>query len=159
MSNTDTSSAQDQPTTITVREAQRKYPEDLPDYRRVEPYAMGLWHLRYKIRAVRRDEDDYVCPDDMWVYLLSPQEQLAFLCYMAVRTRICGHDDLRLERFSDQAVAVAVELLLTESERAIALSPVANGVRIAQLTILADTTWDVLCLPSWQREDRLQLLA
>ena len=159
MSHTDTHRTQGQPAIITVSEAQRAYPEDLPDYRRVEPCAMELWHMRYRVRAARGDEDKFVCRDDVWVYLLSPQEQLAFLCYMAVRTRLCRHDDLSLERFSDQGAAVAVELLLTEDERAIALSPTANRVRIAQLTILADTAWDVLCLPSWQREDRLQLLA
>ena len=77
--------------------------------------------MRYRVRAARGDEDEFVCKDDVWIYLLSPREQLALLCHMAVRTGLCGRDDLRLERFSDQAVAVAAELLLTESEHAIAL--------------------------------------
>lgn len=145
-----------QRTIRSVREAQRAYPEDLPDYRFVEPYAKQLWQLRYKAGP---GGDGFVCRDDAWTYLLSPREQLSFTCYLAVKTGLCPYRDLQLERFADQGVAVAVELLLTERERAIALSPIANRVRLVQLTVVADTPWDVLALPSWQREDRLEMLA
>ena len=85
-----------------MREAQRAYPEDLPDHRFVEPCAKRLWRLRYKARSMRGCVDDFACRDDAWTYLLGPREQLA---------------------------------------------------------VLADTFWDVLALPSWQREDRLEMLA
>ena len=58
--------------TRSVRESQRAYPEDLPDYRFVEPYAKQLWQLLYKVRSMRGCEDDFVCRDDVWTYLLSP---------------------------------------------------------------------------------------
>lgn len=131
--------------TRSVRESQRAYPEDLPDYRFVEPYAKQLWQLRYKAGP---GSDGFVCRDDVWTYLLTPWQQLAFTCYLAVKTGLYPYRDLQLERFADQGVAVAAELLLTERERAIALSPIANGVRLVQLTVLADTFWNVLALPS-----------
>ena len=142
--------------TRSVREARRAYPEDLPDCRFVEPYTKRLWQLRYKAGP---GSDGFAYRGGTWTYLLSPREQLAFTCYLAVKTGLCPYRDLQLERFADQGVAVAVELLLTERERAIALSPIANGVRLVQLTVLADTLWDVLALPSWQLEDRLEMLA
>ena len=96
--------------------------------------------------------------EDVWAYLLTTREQLAFLAYTCVRKGVCASRDLNLDRFEDQEVAVAVTLLISEHEPAIALSPIANRVRRVQLSVLTSGFWDALQLSVFDREDRLLLL-
>jgi hypothetical protein len=91
-------------------------------------------------------------------FLLTTREQLAFLVYLCVKKGICKREDLHLERFEDQEVAVAITLLLSEYEPAIALSPIADGVRRIQLAVLTSGLWDALKLGTFEREDRLMPL-
>jgi hypothetical protein len=94
----------------------------------------------------------------VWAYLLTTREQLAFLAYLCIRKGTCIRKDLHLEHFEDQEVAVAITLLLSEYEPAIALSPIANRVRRVQLAVLTSGFWDALKLGTFEREDWLMLL-
>lgn len=116
-------------------------------------------HVRqlFDLRNQEHDEDDNML-DDVWAYLLTTREQLAFLSYLCVRKGVCEARDFHLERFEDQEVAVAIMLLLSEYEPTIALSPIANRVRRVQLAVLNSGFWEALQLSAFEREDRLMQL-
>lgn len=140
------------PTTIPEALEDHRDLDELRDGRLVLPHVRELFAMRDS-----GDEGDGAL-DDVWAYLLTTPEQLAFLAYLCVRKGVCERRDLHLEHFEDQGVAVAVTLLLSESEPAIALSPTADRVRRVQLAVLDGGFWDVLQLSTFEREDRLLLL-
>lgn len=141
--------------TTTVSYAREAYRDldELHDERYVRLHVRELFTLR----SQERDEGGDML-DDVWAYLLTTREQLAFLAYLCVRKGVCESRDLHLERFEDQEVAIAVTLLLSEYEPAIALSPIANRVRRVQLAVLTSGFWDALRLGLFEREDHLTFL-
>ncbi len=144
--------------TITISEALETYQDldGLHDERFVRLHVKELFELRGAEDAGVDEGDDAL--EDVWAYLLATREQLAFLVYLCVKKGICKREDLHLERFEDQEVAVAITLSLSEYEPAIALSPIADRVRRIQLAVLTSGFWDALKLGTFEREDRLMLL-
>ncbi len=141
------------PTTTTVSEALEAH-QDLDELR---DECFVRLHVK-ELFGLRRDDEDYDALGDVWAYLLTTCEQLAFLGYLCVKRGVCEMRNLHLEQFEDQEVAVAVTLLLSEYEPAIALSPIADRVRRVQLAVLTSGFWDVLEISMFEREDRLMLL-
>ena len=144
--------------TITISEALETHQDldGLHDERLVRLHVKELFELR-GAEDSGGDEDSNTL-EDVWAYLLTTREQLAFLAHLCVRKGICKREELHLERFEDQGVTVAITLLLSEYEPAIALSPIADRVRRVQLAVLTSGFWDVLKLGTFEREDRLMLL-
>ena len=142
-------------TTTTVTEALEAYRDvdELRDERLVRTKTRELFGRRSLDRG--EDGSPFV---NVWAYLLTAREQLAFLAYLCVRKGVCEIHDLHLEHFEDQGAAVAVTLLLSEYEPAIALSPIASRERRVQLAVLTSGFWDALQLGTFERENRLMLL-
>ena len=142
-------------TTVTVPEARdsHKDVDELHDGRRMRLRFEELFRRCYALRE--EETTGTTIGDQAWVNVLTTREQLAFMAYLVVKKGICELDDLGLKYFEDQEVAVAIELLLSEYEPAISLSPIANRVRHVQLAIICKGFWDVLGFSILERENRL----
>lgn len=146
-----------QPTIYNVKEAESEYFDDSSHEQKLiqifakELYLQKAEQRTHDVTTIYEEEDD-------WGYLLNAREKKVFLGYSAIKHGICELENLHLDTFRDQDVAVAIELLLTENERAIRLSPLANRVRRMQLVFLRKGYWDVLGLTLGEREERLDLL-
>ena len=143
-------------TTVTIPEASSTYRDidELPDEILVR---MRITRLFNKPTDTSADESECTktIDEQAWEWFLNSREQLAFMSYLAVKKGICKHDDLNLKNFDDQELAVAVELLLSEYEPAIALNPIAERVRRFQLVCICGGYWDVLGFSIAERKDRV----
>lgn len=142
-------------TASTIPEAREAYQDldGLHDGKFVNMHVRGLFALRSQAHDGGGD-----MLDDVWAYLLTTREQLAFQAYLCVRKGVCESRNLHLERFEDQEVDIADTLLLSVYEPAIALSPITSRVRRIQLAVLTSGFWDALELSTIVREDHLMLL-